>query len=85
MNLEQIKEKYGNVKLKFSSYYKYSFTFIGKADDGKEIRVSVGGHPNAIYRFEVFADQEETIMSLDPDDIRVSEDGNIYAYAEPRY
>ena len=75
MNLEQIKEKYGNVKLKFNGYYKYSFSFTGKTEDGEEIYVSIGGNSDDIYRLDISAEKEETINSLYLNYIIVLKDG----------
>ena len=69
-------EKYRDIKLKFSSYYKYSFNFIGKTDDGEEIFASVGGTADEIYKLNVDVNKEETINSLWPYHIIVSKDGN---------
>lgn len=66
MTKEEFIEKYGAVKVKFSSYYKFSFTFAGILDNGYMIMVSVGGNSDDIYRMEVIADFEETVESLDP-------------------
>ena len=76
MNLQQIKEKYGEVKLKFNGYYKYSFNFTGKTEEGEEIHVLVGGNSDDIYRMEVTRDKEETINTLYPNYITVTKDGN---------
>jgi len=73
VDLEKIQEKYGNVKLKFSGYYKYSFSFTGKTDDGEEIYASIGGNADDIYRLPISS--EETINSLEPNYIKVSKDG----------
>lgn len=59
-------EKYGDVKVKFHSYYKYSFNFMGTLEDGSTITVSVGGNSDDIYRFNVTADEEITVDSLYP-------------------
>lgn len=75
MNLEQIKEKYGNVKMKFNGYYKYSFSFTGKTEDGEEVHASVGGSADDIYTLDVSAEKEETINSLWPNYITVLKDG----------
>lgn len=75
MKLEQIKEKYGNVKLKFNGYYKYTFSFTGKTEDGEEVYASVGGIADDIYKLEVIAEKEETINSLCPNYITVSKNG----------
>jgi len=52
--------------VKFISYFKFSFTFGGKLDDGRNIMVAVGGNSDNIYRLEVGVNCEETIASLDP-------------------
>ena len=75
MNLEQIKEKYGNVKLKFNGYYKYSFSFTGKTEDGEGVYASIGGSADDTDRLDVSAEKEETINSLWPNYITVSKDG----------
>ena len=75
MTLEQVKEKYGNVKLKFSYYYKYCFAFSADTEDGEHVYASIGGNAGDIYRLEVDADKEVTINSLDPNHIAVSKDG----------
>ena len=75
MSFEEIKEKYGDVKLKFNGYYKYSFSFTGRTEDGEEVYASIGGSADDIYKLEVSAEQEETINSLYPNYITVSKDG----------
>jgi hypothetical protein len=59
-------EKYGDVPVKFSSYYKYTFTYSTTLPDGKRLVVSYGGCSDDIYRHEVSADSLETINSLQP-------------------
>ena len=46
------------VKVRFSSYYKYTFTF--RNDDDYEI--SVGGFGDEIYRCNITANREYTIQ-----------------------
>lgn len=75
MSKEQILEKYGNVKLKFSSYYKYTFTFVGIADDGAQIRTSIGGDSGDIYKMDVDADSEETLIDMDTECATVTMNG----------
>ena len=70
MNLEQIKEKYGNVKLKFDG-----FSFTGKTEDGEEVYASVEGSADDIYNLNLSAEKEETINSLRPNSIKVLKDG----------
>ena len=65
MTQEEFYEKYGNMKVKFSSYYKYTFTYTGNLPNGGRISVDCGANADDIYRFEVGADCEETINSLE--------------------
>ncbi len=66
MEKKEFIEKYGDVKVKFSSYYKYTFSFTGTLPNGDTIQVGVGGNADDIYKMEVGGDCEETIKSLDP-------------------
>jgi hypothetical protein len=66
MSKQEFLEKFGDVKVKFSSYYKYTFTFVGTADDGTQVSVRAGGNSDDIYRFDVAADYAETVSGLDP-------------------
>lgn len=77
MTREEFHEKYGEVKMKFESYYKYTFTFQSTMPDGKIISCCVGGDGDGIYRFEVAADREETINELSPYSGEVIENGKI--------
>lgn len=63
---KQFIEKYGEIKVKFESYYKYTFTYSATLPDGKIISVGYGGNSDDIYRFSVTSDEEETIISLYP-------------------
>ena len=74
MDLKKIKEKYGNVKLKFDSYYKHAFVFIGKGKAGENIGVSVGGDPDSIYRLSIKSNEEKTLNSLNPYYVTVFDD-----------
>jgi len=65
MTREEFYEKYKDVDFYFSSYYKYTFTFVGEYE-GEYISIGVGGHSDYIYRFEVSAGHKETIESLQP-------------------
>ncbi|QGT54414.1 hypothetical protein b3_0170 [Synechococcus phage B3] len=66
MTKDEFYEKYGQVKVKFSSYYKYTFTFEGTLDAGGRIVVESGGCSDDIYKFEVVSDSEETVASVFP-------------------
>jgi hypothetical protein len=52
---EQFLEKYADVRVHFSSYYKYSFTYTGIAEDGTVVSVDYGGYHEDIYRMEIKA------------------------------
>lgn len=71
---EQFKEKYGQVEVKFSSYFKYTFVFRGEFE-GKEFQVNVGGTSEEIYRLNVRADHLEKIEYLDISYAQVVENG----------
>ncbi len=69
MSSEKIsKEKfvalYGNVKLKFVSYWKYTFSFTGVAESGDQVTIDYGGNSDNIYRFDVTADKEITLKEF---------------------
>ena len=66
LTLEEFLVLYGDIKVKFNSYYKYSFTFKGTTVEGNNIFISVGGDHDSIYRFELSADREMGIMDLEP-------------------
>ena len=62
MKYDKFIEKYGHIRVKFSSYYKYSFTFTNGF-----ITVGSGGNPDDIYRMEVSASVEYPIEALEPE------------------
>jgi hypothetical protein len=59
-------QRYGHIKVKFSSYYKYEFTFAGITDDGNMIEVHCGGNANDIYQMDVVSNHKEHIQDLNP-------------------
>ena len=61
---EDFIKKYGNIKVNFSRYYKYSFYFVGKHED-KTIIVTFGGCAEDIYRFEVGCEDTYYISEVD--------------------
>jgi len=77
MKIEEVYQKYGEEELKFSSYYKYSFTFNGVAKDGVEVVVSYGNNADDIYRYEVTAKTTKTLSVLCPSWIKLTKDGEI--------
>lgn len=84
MNREEMLEKYGTVPLKFTGYYKYSFSFSGVAPDGAKIYVSIGGNASDIYRLEVDPDDAITIKADDPCSISIKKD-DVKIYSEYSY
>jgi hypothetical protein len=66
MTRNEFYQKYGDVKVKFSDYYKYTFTYTGNLPDGGRISVDYGGNADQIYRHEVGADCEKTVSSIEP-------------------
>ena len=61
---KKVLEIYGDVPLKFSSYYKYSFRFDGEID-GKYITMYIGTDADDIYRLEVDSDKPMTLRKSD--------------------
>lgn len=62
---EEFENNYSEVEVVFSSYYKYSFSFVGEHEDGTHIICSYGGCTEDIYRYEVSNNSVETVGSLD--------------------
>lgn len=57
---------YGDEKVTFSSYYKYTFTYRGETDLGVTLIVSTGGSSEDIYKMNVANNDVTTIRDLDP-------------------
>lgn len=66
MTKQEFITKYGDVKVKFNSYYKFTFTFKSTLPDGKILYCDCGSNSDDIYRMEVQADFEESVNVLDP-------------------
>lgn len=64
MTMKEFLDEYGNEKVSFLFYYKYSFTFQGVAEDCTEITITVGGSTDDIYKFDVKARELVTVKSL---------------------
>jgi hypothetical protein len=74
---------YGEVKLTFSSYYKYMFTYVGMAPDGTKISASYGGDHDTIYRHSVSNNEVMKVGNVENEWHRVTaeKDGHeIFAY-----
>lgn len=76
MTRQEFYDKYGSVKVKFSSYYKYTFTYAATLPDGSRITCGFGGNSDDIYRESVNADSEYTVAELQPHVGSVYQDGN---------
>jgi hypothetical protein len=74
MTRTEFYEKYGEVKVKFCSYYKYSFTYTADLVDGSRLTCGYGGNSDDIYRHRVDVDEEVTINELCPDSGSVHND-----------
>lgn len=60
----EFENKYQDVLLTFSGYYKYQFNFSGVAPDGVSIIATYGGNSDDIYKFEVGANEERVLGSI---------------------
>lgn len=76
---EEFLNQYGDVSVRFKSYYKFTFTFTGKAQNGDVVEIGVGGGADDIYRFDVGADVEDTVANLQPYTGEVFRDGELIA------
>lgn len=72
---EEFIKKHGDVIVQFSSYFKYSFTYVGELPNGDQITVLTGGDADEIYRLEVENNETETVASLDPMSAGIYRDG----------
>ena len=75
MTRKEFYEKYGSVMVKFSSYYKYTFTYEATLPNGKRLTCGFGGDADDIYRHEVSANHEVSVISLQPYEGYVYQDG----------
>lgn len=63
---DEFEQRYGDVKLSFWSYYKYTFTFRGTAPDGAVIEAGYGGESGEIYRTTIAHDETRLATLTDP-------------------
>ncbi len=70
MTSDEFMDKFGTIKAKFKSYYKYCFVF--ESTDGS-VTFSVGGGSDDIYKFDVQADREYSVLELGPPGAQVGE------------
>ena len=74
MTVKEFIAKYGDVKVKFNYYYKYTFTYAGTCENGNTIYVDVGGNSEDIYKLNV-GTKEVAIKNLGINYGIVSKDG----------
>lgn len=79
MKYEEFMEKYGDIKVKFKSYYKYSFTFEPVFSNTGIVYVTVGGSHDDIYRFDLEAEKTYAIKALEPSFVKL-EDGHYHNF-----
>lgn len=70
----QLYERYGDVPVKFCSYYKYTFWYGATLPDGRTLAVGYGGDSGQIYRLQVDL-REITVRNLEPHEGSVRVDG----------
>jgi hypothetical protein len=75
MTREEFYAKYGEVMVKFSSYYKFTFNYTATLPDGKTLTCGYGGNSGDIYRHEVNVDSYDMIKHLQPYTGSVDENG----------
>ena len=70
ITIQEARAMWGNVEMKFSSYYKFVFHFVGyDATTNTDIEVALGGSSDGIYKFELSEGQTFTFKDLVQHDI----------------
>ena len=59
-------EKYKNEVVKFTGYYKYTFTFMTTLSNGNTLVAQVGGCADSIYTLAVSSDMMTSVDTLQP-------------------
>ena len=78
MTKEEFDAKYGDSKVYFKWYYKYSFGFEGVGPEGESIAAIQGGDRDDIYRYEVHAGIPKQIVSADDwSSVKAYKDGQL--------
>ena len=62
LSYKEAMKKFGNRKVTFCSYYKYTFVFA----DEDELVIGVGGMAGDIYKLSVRCKKEYTVAELEP-------------------
>jgi hypothetical protein len=74
MTREEFYIKYGEVKVKFYSYYKYTFNYKADLPNGAVLFCSFGGDIDSIYKQEVFPDKLVSVNILAPYEGKIIKD-----------
>jgi len=74
---EEFLNDYGDVKVRFNSYYKFAFRYSASLPNGNLLSVSCGGNADDIYKLNVTADGEMTAREIDPYSGCVIRDGEV--------
>lgn len=74
LSQEQFFQKYGELEVEFSSYYKFAFLFTAKHEN-VQVTVRVGGESESIYALSVEAGAKISINELQPSSGWVEENG----------
>lgn len=78
---DEVREKFRNVDLFFTSYYKFVFEFMGRSEEGYTVILTVGGNSDDIYRLDVNNDPEY-IENFDPLSLDVFDSNGEKVYEE---
>ena len=74
---EQVEKIFKNATVKFSAYYKYSFSFEGE-HEGYAIYCCLGGEADSIYRLEVDTEPKSFLPLEQWDYIKITDkQGNV--------
>ena len=84
MTNKEAEERFGDIPLMFSGYYKYVFTFTGRRGD-IEIEARLGGAAEEIYRLDIDPNKPRFIDAIQSEwnCVTVMEDGKeIFGYTD---
>lgn len=62
---EEFCNRYGDVVVKFSYYYKYVFTFNAELPDGSKLIIAFGGSADFIFNIEVNNNEEHYVKDME--------------------
>jgi len=83
LSKEEVYEKFMDVPLTFTSYYKFTFNFSADVD-GYHIDVNVGGNADDIYRYDVSPESKLYLAQDQHYGLSITKDGQ-EVYSEYTY